>query len=48
MNAYIDSLAIAARHALESDMPQDLLPLVICNEAAMLAGLESDAVGRAG
>jgi len=36
----------ATQRALDmSDLPDDLLPLVIVSEAAYLSGLESDTVG---
>jgi hypothetical protein len=43
MNFY-DSLTFAAQHAGYDDVPDELLPLTISNEAAMLAGLDSDRV----
>ena len=45
---YRDSITIAAQHAQECDVPEELLPLTISNEAAMLCGLESDRMGCAG
>ena len=44
---YIDCIAIAAQHAQDWDVPQGLLPLTIANEAALLAGLDSDRRGTA-
>lgn len=38
---YIDSITIAAQHAQDSDMPAELLPLVIASEACLLAGFEA-------
>ena len=45
---YRDSITIAAQHAQDWDVPEELLPLTISNEAAMLCGLESDRMGCAG
>lgn len=42
---YFDSLTFAAQHAGDDDTPVELLALTISNEAAMLAGLESDRMG---
>ncbi|MEI2659432.1 MAG: hypothetical protein V9G11_05245 [Bifidobacterium adolescentis] len=44
---YLDCITIAARSALDFDLPPELLPLTIANEAAMLAGLDSDRMGSA-
>ena len=44
---YADSITFAAQHAQDWDGPQALLPLTITNEAALLAGLESDRMGCA-
>lgn len=44
---FFDSITVAAQHAYEWDVPEDLLPLTISNEAALLAGLDSDRVGSA-
>lgn len=38
---YIDSIAIAAQHAHDSDFPAELLPLVIASQASLLAGFEA-------
>lgn len=35
---YFDSISVAAQHAHDCDLPADLLPLVINNEAHLLAG----------
>lgn len=45
---YFDCITIAAQHAHDRDIPAALLPLTISNEAAMLAGLESDRIGSVG
>lgn len=44
---YSDSLAFAVQHMQDWDVPEDLLPLTICNEAALRAGLTSDHLGWA-
>ncbi len=44
---YFDSITVAAQHVGYADMPDALLPLTIVNEAALLAGLESDRMGGA-
>lgn len=44
---YSDSLAFAVQHMQDWDIPEDLLPLTICNEAAMRAGVTSDHLGGA-
>ena len=45
---YHDSLASAARHLLDLDLPDTLLPLAIMNEAVLLSGLNSDSLGHPG
>jgi hypothetical protein len=45
--SYIDSIAMATQSAMDWDLPAHLLPLTIANEAALLAGLESDRMGSA-
>lgn len=47
MTNYFDSLTFAAQHAGDDDTPVELLALTISNEAAMLAGLDSDNLGGA-
>ena len=42
---YIDCITFAAQHAQDRDVPPGLLPLTIVDEAAMLAGLDSDRRG---
>ena len=44
---YFDSLTFAAQYACYDELPDELLPLTISNEAAMLAGLDSDRIGAA-
>ena len=44
---YIDCITFAAQHAQDWDGPDDLLPLTIVDEAALLAGLDSDRMGSA-
>jgi len=44
---YFDCITIAANSALDIDLPPELLPLTIANEAALLAGLDSDRMGSA-
>ncbi len=44
---YFDSLTFAAQHAGDDDLPAELLPLTINNQAAMLAGIDSDRMGGA-
>lgn len=44
---YLDSISTAVQRALDwSDIPEDLLPLVIVSEAAHLSATDSDAMGR--
>lgn len=45
MTSYFDSLTFAAQHARYEELPDELLPLTISNEAAKLAGLDSDRLG---
>ena len=45
MTNYFDSMTIAAQYAQDWDVPPALLTLTIRNQAAMLAGLESDRMG---
>ena len=45
--SYIDSLTIAAQHAQDWDLPNELLPLVIANEANLLSGFEAGHMGHA-
>ena len=45
---YRDSITIAAQHAQDWAVPEELLILPISNEAAMLWGLDSDRMGCAG
>ncbi len=44
--SYSDSLC-AAVSKQDWDVPNDLLPMTITNEASMLAGLDSDRMGCA-
>ena len=44
---YFDCITIAAQHAHDLEIPAALLPLTISNEAALLAGLDSDRMGHA-
>lgn len=44
---YIDSIAIAAQHAQDWDLPAELLPLVIASEAVLLSGHEAGHRGHA-
>ena len=44
---YFDCITFAVQHAQDWDVPQGLLPLTIVNEAALLAGLDSDRRGTA-
>ena len=44
---YIDCITFAAQHAQDWDGPSHLLPLTIADEAALLAGLDSDRRGGA-
>ncbi len=47
MTYYLDSISTALQHALDwSDLPEDLLPLVIVKEASHLSATDSDAMGR--
>ena len=45
---YFDSICIAAQNAYFSDLPIDLMPLTITQDAHMLAGLDSDRLGCSG
>lgn len=45
--SYIDCIATAAHSIADWEVPDDLLPLTLTNEAARLAGLESDRMGCA-
>ena len=45
--SYLDSVAIAAQHIQDSDLPDALLPLVLANEAALLSGNEAGHMGHA-
>jgi len=42
---YIDCITVAVQHSHDRDVPEALLPLTISNEAALLAGLDSDHAG---
>ena len=44
---YFDCITFAVHHSHDRDVPDDLLPLTIADEAAMLAGLDSDRLGTA-
>jgi hypothetical protein len=45
---YLDSIAVATQRALDwSDLPEDLLPLVIVSEAAQLSVADSESMGYA-
>ena len=44
---YSDCIYNAIQHAFDLDIPQDLLPLTITQDAYKLAGLESDRYGAA-
>jgi hypothetical protein len=44
---YSDSLTIAISHMQDWDIPEDLLPLTICNEASLRSGFTSDHLGYA-
>jgi hypothetical protein len=44
---YADSIRMAVQHAVDSDLPIDLMPLTISQDASMLAGLDSDRIGCA-
>lgn len=44
---YSDSLTFAVQHLQDWDIPEHLLPLTICNEAALRSGLTSDHLGCA-
>lgn len=46
--SYADSLTFAVQHSQDWDVPEELLPLTIRNEACLLAGLDSDRIGGAG
>lgn len=45
---YIDCITIAAQHAQDWDVPVQLLPLVIGNEAALRCGHEAGHIASAG
>ena len=42
---YSDSLTLAVQHLQDWDIPEHLLPLTICNEAALRSGITSDHLG---
>ena len=44
---YIDCITFALHRAQDWDVPPELLPLTIADEAALLAGLDSDRRGSA-
>jgi hypothetical protein len=46
-HSYFDSVSIVAHSVEDWDLPPELLPLTIANEAALLAGLDSDRMGSA-
>ena len=46
-SSYADSICIAAQNAYHSDLPMDLMPLTITQDASILAGLDSDHIGYA-
>lgn len=46
--SYIDAIAAATHSFSDWDVPHELLPLTLTNEAARLAHLESDRMGCAG
>ncbi len=46
--SYIDAITAAAHSISDWDLPQELLPLTLTNEAARLAHLESDRMGCPG
>jgi len=46
--AYLDGITTAAHHAFDLDLPLELWPNTIANEAAQLAGLDIDRLGCAG
>lgn len=45
---FTDCISHSIQHAFDLDVPQDLLPLTINQDACLLAGLESDRIGCAG
>jgi hypothetical protein len=45
---YLDSISMAANVVLDFGLPDELLPLTITNEAAHLAGFDSDNIGATG
>lgn len=46
--SYTDSLTVAVQHMQDYDVPPEMLPLTIRNEACLLAGLDSDRIGCPG
>ena len=42
---YFDSMCIAAQNAYYSDLPIDLMPLTITQDASRQSGLDSDHMG---
>ena len=42
---YLDSITLATSHVLDWDLPDELLPLTITNEAAQLTRLGTDDLG---
>jgi len=43
--SYADCIAHLAQHVADWDVPHELLPLTLTNEASRLAHLESDRMG---
>jgi hypothetical protein len=37
-----DCICVAAQHVADMDMPAHLLPLTLCDRAALMAGLRPD------
>lgn len=44
--SYLDCITIAAQHVQDWDLPTELMPLIIANEAARLSGHEAGHMGN--
>jgi hypothetical protein len=46
MTSFTDSITMAMHHSFDLEIPEELLPLVIASEAAMLSGFEAGHSGH--
>lgn len=42
--SFTDSVSVAIQNINALDLPLQMLPLTICNEACLLAGIDSDRI----